>query len=463
MYKEVITLGVMPTKRPTFSLETATKEKDALMPIFRAQMPEFVKLVDCDDILAENNGMGAFPEDIDKVVAKFKANNVDALFFPFCDFGCEEVVVGVAKQFKLPVLVWGSRDKVSTWEHREKETQCGLFAATKVLRNYGVTFSYISNCEKDSPVFVEGFEKFIRVASVLKSLRNLVVAEIGDRPPQFFSVIHNQLNLIRDFGITVKPIAIALVKERTEQILSEKGKALTDYYAEYTARIDCSRTEDEVVWKLLAFEMAVEQLMDEHGARCAALDCPGLRNVLGLKSICAMQGELTDHGYPTSCETDVWGAIGQLMCTAATLGTEAEFLADWTYRHPDNDNAELIWHGGPFAYSLATKERKPRLIDGVSAWEMKQGDLTLMRMDEIDGEYFMFCGEGKTTTGPETTGTYVWLEVDNWKRWEEKLMFGPYIHHVAGVYGKYLPIFREVARYLNVNFDTVDDKGPYSL
>ena len=46
MYKEVITLGVMPTKRPTFSLETATKEKDALMPIFRAQMPEFVKLVD---------------------------------------------------------------------------------------------------------------------------------------------------------------------------------------------------------------------------------------------------------------------------------------------------------------------------------------------------------------------------------------------------------------------------------
>ena len=36
-----------------------------------------------------------------------------------------------------------------------------------------------------------------------------------------------------------------------------------------------------------------------------------------------------------------------------------------------------------------------------------------------------FAGEASTTDGPETTGTYVWMETDNWQRWEEKLMFGP--------------------------------------
>ena len=33
--------------------------------------------------------------------------------------------------------------------------------------------------------------------------------------------------------------------------------------------------------------------------------------------------------------------------------------------------------------------------------------------------------------GPETNGTDVWFETNNWKMWEEKLMFGPYIHHVG--------------------------------
>ena len=37
------------------------------------------------------------------------------------------------------------------------------------------------------------------------------------------------------------------------------------------------------------------------------------------------------------------------------------------------------------------------------------------------------------------------MEVDNWKRWEEKLMFGPYIHHVGGVYGNYKKVLSYVA------------------
>ena len=55
------------------------------------------------------------------------------------------------------------------------------------------------------------------------------------------------------------------------------------------------------------------------------------------------------------------------------------------------------------------------------------------RVDEVgDAEWrklivrhpALFGGEGKAVAGPETTGTYVWFEADNWKRWEEKLMFG---------------------------------------
>lgn len=81
-----------------------------------------------------------------------------------------------------------------------------------------------------------------------------------------------------------------------------------------------------------------------------------------------------------------------------------------------------------------------KLVDGQERFELKQGDLTVCRFDDIDGEYYLFAGEAKTTTGPKTNGTYVWMETDNWKRWEEKLMFGPYIHHLGCVYGHYLPV-----------------------
>lgn len=464
MYKDTVTIGLMPTRRPIFKIATAREEYDKIMPIIRAQMPKHVKFVDVDDICEQ--GMAAQLYDIPKVVDKFKAAKVDALFIPFCDFGCEEVVVSVAKEFKFPILIWGSRDKVTTFEKREKETQCGLFAATKVLRNYGVTFSYIFNCEYDSDILVKGFEKFVRVASVMKKLRNLRVAEIGDRPAPFFSVIHNQLALIQNFGITVVPIGLNAIKLRTDKIMEENGAELNAYFADYTTRIDCSAAEPDYIKRMCACKMAIEAMMKEENCLCSALDCNGVSRVVEVPA-CAVQGELSDAGLPSSCETDVWGAISQLICQAATLGEGTEFLADWTYRHPTNDNAELLWHGGPFAYSLATKERKPRLKKSWTIqanWELKQGEITTLRMDELDGKYYMFCDEGKTTTGPETVGTWVWFEVDNWKRWEEKLMFGPYIHHVAGVYGRYKDVMREVCRYLGcVEFDEVDNRGPYSL
>jgi L-fucose isomerase-like protein len=467
MYKDIITIGLMPTRRPVFKIETAREEYNIIIPIIRKQLPEYVRFVDVEDIC--DQGMGAFQEDIQKVAGKFKAANVDALFFPFCDFGCEEVVVGVAKQFKLPTLIWGTKDRVSTFAKREKETQCGLFAATKVLLNYGVTFSYIWNCEADSPDFVRGFEKFVRTAFILKSLRNANIAEIGDRPKDFYSVIHNQQLLIEKLNITVKPITLAAVRETAFEILKKEDGEFTGYVEDFTSRIDCSGTDADYVRKVCAGTLAIEALMKQHQCRAGAFDCNGVRMALDMNgSACTIQGELSDRGFPTACETDVWGAVSMLICTAASLGRDTEFLADWTFRHPSKDNAELIWHGGPFAYSLAAAAKKPSFRKNFKGfyeawWELKQGDITMVRMDELRGEYYMFIGEGKTTTGPETTGTWIWLEVDNWKNWEETLIFGPFIHHVAGVYGKYTDVITEAARYLGVRVITPETPHPKSL
>ena len=35
-----------------------------------------------------------------------------------------------------------------------------------------------------------------------------------------------------------------------------------------------------------------------------------------------------------------------------------------------------------------------------------------------------------------------------WAKWEHKLVEGPYIHHISGVYGKYADILVEACKYI---------------
>ena len=97
---------------------------------------------------------------------------------------------------------------------------------------------------------------------------------------------------------------------------------------------------------------------------------------------------------------------------------------------------------------------------GVGHWRLKGGDLTVVRLASLRGEYSLAFGEGRGTPGPETVGTYVWMEVDDWLRWERKFIRGPYLHHVAGIHGKLAPILWEACRYLpGMQADPVDKEA----
>jgi len=41
--------------------------------------------------------------------------------------------------------------------------------------------------------------------------------------------------------------------------------------------------------------------------------------------------------------------------------------------------------------------------------------------------------------------------VDQWTKWERTLVEGPYIHHCAGIHGKYADILQEACKYLGIN------------
>ena len=85
---------------------------------------------------------------------------------------------------------------------------------------------------------------------------------------------------------------------------------------------------------------------------------------------------------------------------------------------------------------------------GCCQWRIKGGDVTLARLDGDHGQYSLLVGQACGTSGPPTRGTYLWVRVGDWPRWEQRLIYGPYVHHIVGVHGRLAPVLVEACKYI---------------
>ena len=143
------------------------------------------------------------------------------------------------------------------------------------------------------------------------------------------------------------------------------------------------------------------------------------------------------------------------------MGQVRSFFADWTIRHPDCPNGELLQHCGPWPISVAGEKSTityPLAFDhpGSITAEAKHGDVSLVRFDGDLGQYSLLLGHAKGIDGPKGMGTYLWVEVDNIKRLEAKLVEGPYIHHCVGIHKDVVPVLYEACKYIGVKPDLYD-------
>ena len=199
-------------KSPT-NLPVAIAYKEKILAALQA--------FDCEILSLEGlteDGLLFNVEDADRVADVFIRENVDAVFVPHCNFGSEESVARLCKKVGKPVLLWGPKDEINPEDfYRYRDSQCGLFATSKVLNMYGVPFTYIENCSVDDPTFAEGFQRFLAVVSVVKAFRNLRIGQIGARPAPFASVKCNEMELLQKFGIEILPMTMTDLRARLEK------------------------------------------------------------------------------------------------------------------------------------------------------------------------------------------------------------------------------------------------------
>lgn len=450
-----IKLGYVPTRRSIFSAPDAIKYRGLTADRLTELGIDFVDITDIneEELLYDDR-------DVEKIAEKFEKEGVDGLMLAHCNFGTEYVCARLAKRLGLPVLLWGPLDeRPEPNGERLRDTQCGLFATGKVLRRFRVPFTYLTNCRLSDPVFERGVRDFLAVCNVVKTFKNIRILQISTRPFDFWTTMCNEGELLEKFNIQLSPIPMTELIEEIKAVKEEKTKLneMLDVIHE-TMEVQIKENEVENVAALAA---AMKNLVEKYGCQAAAIQCwNALQTEIGIMP-CAANAILNEEGIPVVCETDIHGAVTALLVEAAGMGEVRSFFADWTIRHPDLDNGELLQHCGPWPVSVAAEKPKltyPLAFDhpGSLTAEAKHGDVTLCRFDGDNGEYSLLLGRAKGVDGPKGMGTYLWVEVENIKRLEAKIVEGPYIHHCVGIHKDVVPVLYEACKYIGVAPDLYD-------
>ncbi|MDD4849722.1 MAG: L-fucose/L-arabinose isomerase family protein [Gemmiger sp.] len=451
-----IKIGYAPTRRSIFSAPDAIKYRGLTADKMRELGVDFV---DIDDINSE--GLLYSEEDRLKIVEKFRREKVQGLFLAHCNFGTEYLCARLAQDLGVPVLLWGPLDERPEPNGvRLRDTQCGLFATGKVLRRYGVPFTYLTNCRLSDPVFARGLQDFLAVCNVVKTFRHMRILQLGPRPYDFLTTMCNEGELLEKFHIELAPVPLPELTAEMKRAMADGTTDVADTIA-YIKEQMVVKLNDTQLANVAALKVAMKRLLVKYGCQAGAIQCwNALQSELGIMP-CAANSLLNEEGFPIVCETDIHGAITALMVEAAGMGTNRSFFADWTIRHPDMPNGELLQHCGPWPISVA-KEKPvityPLAFDypGAITAEAKPGDITLARFDGDNGAYSLLLGNAKGVEGPTCMGTYLWVEVENIKRLEAKVVEGPYIHHCVGIHRDVVPVLYEACKYIGVKPDLYD-------
>ena len=446
-------MGLCPIGKFVFSNEDAVKYKGLLQQKLRDWEVEFV---DLEGVLED--GLIKDQAHVDVAVSHFRQAGVECLFVPHCNFGTEGAVGMIAHKLELPTLLWGARDEAPLPDGRRlRDTLCGLFASSKVLHKLRVPFTYIENCRIDDPPLQAGVDTFLRAVNVANALRNGIrIGHIGQRIDFFWTTIINESELLDLFDIEILPLDmvdfIEAVRDRAAKGRDGYEKELAQLRQDITIE---AFEDDGPMVNILAARDQMRALVADNGLDGLAVqEFTSLVDALG--GYCCYAESCVADDTVIGYESDIHGAISNVLLQRASFDTMPTYLADLTIRHPENDNGILLWHCAAPTSLCHPDDRirvgqhwiLPSPLSGMTHFRMQDGPITVARFDGDRGQYKLAVGEGHSVDGPETLNNYVWMEVNNWPAWERTFMQGPFIHHTGMIYDHVADALREACRYI---------------
>lgn len=413
---------------------------------------------------ADNRGIGHNDLVFDdasaaEVIERFQKEKVDAVMIINCNFGNEEAAADIAKALGKPVLLWAPLDDEYYVDGmRPTDSQCGLFGISRQMQRFHIPFSHIPSCEVESETFKNGFDSFVRVACMVKNFTGLRIGQIGIRPAPFFSVIWNEGELMEKFGLKIIPINLAVIEDRMKKAPELYPDEIKEYEKYFLTNFTLDELTPQYISRMATLAAVYRHLFEEFNLDIISAECwTATPLMFDMLAPCAVYGLLNDLGYMISCESDMHAALTMVLLKSASLGEGKTLFGEFTVRHPENVNGELLWHCGPFPLSEKAPDSEARLVNQREWFRARDGVYTIARLDrETGGSYKLLPLVAPTVKGPATHGTYIWVEFEDLPRVEAKLIDGPYIHHFVEIKGDYTKELREFCKYFpTLTIDTL--------
>jgi L-fucose isomerase-like protein len=249
-------------------------------------------------------------------------------------------------------------------------------------------------------------------------------------------------------GVRIIPINFALVEQRMKtapDLYPDEIKEYENYFLKNYVMDDLT---PPYINRMATLTAVYKHLFEEFKLDVMSAECWTATPVMfdGLAP-CALYGLLNEMGYMVACESDMHCALTMVLLKSASLGKGLPLFGEFTVRHPENKNAELLWHCGPFPVSMKAEGTNARLVNQRAWLRAKDGTYTVARMDQESGNYMILPLVCHTTEGPQTHGTYLWGEFEDLQKIEDRLIDGPYIHHFVEIEGDYRREIKEFCKY----------------
>ena len=468
----VITTGIVAVSRDCFPVELSRKRRTKVAEECKKKQIPIVEV----QTVVENE------TDVMKALQEIRNLNINALVVYLGNFGPEGPATMLAQKFNGPVMVAAAAEETAADLYNGRgDAYCGLLSASYNLGLRNLRVHLPHNPVGRADEVAEMIQEFIQIARVAIGLRNLKIFSFGPRPFDFLTC-HAPIKPLFDLGVEIMENSEL---DMYDIFLSKKGdpriKSIT---ADMAKELGKGNTYPELLEPLAQFEISLLDYMEKNiGASRYAVfanKCwPSFEKYFGFVP-CYINSRLATHGIPISCESDIYGALSEYICTCASnmpasiLDINNTVPRDMyeqaksevgSYEHHDlfmgfhcgntsstcmascSMNYQIIMH------RLMEPGKPPNITRGTLEGLIRPGDMTIFRLQSTaEAELKAFVAEGEILNiDPKSFGCIAVFAVKEMARfYRYALLEKRFPHHTAVAFAHNGPVLWNAMKLLGI-------------
>lgn len=392
----------VPLARTTFYMPSAEESFKNSVNVLK-NIFEDIKVPEA--LITDPADLTAYLDEVDKA---------DLIIYQCTTFIGSEFMYELMRKFKCPVIIWAIREPSIDGTRLKLNSLTGAFSAGNSVYTQDRDFDFVFG-NPDEQSVIDEFTKYNKAITLINDLKELVIGVVGNQPAGFGFGAINETDLVGALGSRVARVEAASIMEKAKSYTSEE---LAKDLEELNSRTINVNIPQENMEKYARLRKAFQAFVDENKIGALASRCwPDFFTGFGAP-VCAVLSMLNDNNIPSSCETDIGGAIS--MFIGSKLTNTATYFGDPVAIDEACDSI-VYWHCGAGASSLANASCGAKLgvhpnrkIGPVMDFGLKAGKVTVLRLGKDKDGYRMFIYKGEALDEPQKFyGTSVTVRPEN--------------------------------------------------